>query len=145
MGDGTAVITLTADSWFLRRVSTRKHIKPDAVHWRVFKARQNEPSISYHLMVEDLATPQGIDRYQLHYQSRDTGDLPGICRLSYVNLAEDLDPPLPPRSTPDEDDDPLYRHLHCSTDPPPDEDTMRRLAKLATKNGILRPYIRAQR
>jgi len=128
------------DDWFIRRVASKKHIKPWHIHWRAFKPRKDERALSYTLQDEDLRTPAGIDRYQLHHVLP-KGDLPGLCRVSYVDLVERLSPPLPPRLTVDEDDD-RYGHLHCSTDCP-DRDHMERLAKCALENKVLRCYVRA--
>jgi hypothetical protein len=132
---------LRPGDWFLRRVARWYHIKGGAVHWKAFRPEPAERALSYTLQNDDLRTPNGLDQYQLYWVFP-SGDLPGICKLSYVNLTEDLKPPLPPWPEPDETDK-KYGHLHCHTDLPRDKDSMRRLAVLATENGVVRPFVEA--
>lgn len=141
MADRPLVRALSREDWFLRRVAYNNHIKHDTVHWKAFRPEREETALSYTLQAEDLGAADGIDRYQLYWVFP-SGDLPGICRLSYVNLTEDLEPPLPPWPDLDETDE-RYGHLHCHTDLPRDKDSMRRLAVLATENGVVRPFVEA--
>jgi hypothetical protein len=94
------------------------------------------------LQAEGLTTPEGIDAYQKYHALQPSNDLPGICRVSFLDLVERLDPPLPPRSEPNVTDT-VYGHLHCST-ACPDRLTMEKLAKLATVNGLLKPFVPAE-
>lgn len=78
---------------------------------------------------DELGSDAGIDAYHAYFSKSFGQSLPAILRFTYHGLTQRIDPPLEPRHDPDADD-PIYGHLHCSTDPPHDKAHMQRLAKL---------------
>lgn len=111
------------------------------ISWEVFRPREDEPSLSYTLQNESLRTSSGLEQYQRD-KELPSGDLPGICKLTHYDLTEALQPPRPPRFEHDLAD-PKYGHLHCVTDRPHDDVHMEKMAKLATRNGLIRPFVNA--
>ena len=69
----------------------------------------------------------------------DSGDLQGICTVSYVDLTARVEPPLSPERAPI---DGAYGQLHCETELPT-EDQQNTLAKLATENGVLLDFVKS--
>jgi hypothetical protein len=140
LADRQSLKALGREDWFLRRVAYARYIKRGLVSAKAFECRPGEVSLSYTFQDVELRTGQGLDAYHVH-SAFPSGDLPGICTISFVDLVDRTKPPLPPRFDPDPDDA-RYGHLHCSTDCP-DRDNMERLAKLATENGVVRPFVPA--
>ena len=139
MGNATGLGSFCADDGFLRR-SKRKLVRDGLVAWQVFDPREIDRTLSFTFQNDNLKTQQGIERFQLDKMLK-SGDLPGICLLTFGDLTKKLKPPLPPRYEPDEEDE-KYGHLHCVTDLPRDQDHMRLLATLATDNGVVRDFVR---
>lgn len=137
MGDQAGVVSFTTDDRFLRRVSKAGSIKRGAVGAGAFQDKH--PTLSFTLQDAVLKDPAGLDRYQRD-KALPSGDLPGICALTFHDLTESVKPPLPPRHEPDRADT-KYGHLHCCTDRPIDDDHRDNLAKLATRNGVLCQFI----
>ncbi len=128
------------DDAFLRRIAGRSRISTDGtIAPEAFKARPVENTLSFTLQNETLRTPEALDEYQ-RAKRLESGDLPGICKLTCHDLTSSLHPPLPPRPQAD-DQDANYGHLHCVTDPPA-ELQREQMAKLATRNGVVRDYVR---
>lgn len=140
MGDQASIGPFVADDSFLRRIDRKRHIHDDSVTWEAFKPRESEQSISFTYRDGSLNTQEGLQRYHRD-RVLPLGDLPGICKLAYYDLTVSLEPPLPPRSEPDLTDT-KYGHLHCCTDCPRNEIHMEMMAKLATRYGILCPFVR---
>ena len=136
-------MTFAPDGSFLRRAAGRGSIASDVVHWRAFEPRVNEAELSYTFRSEELTAETAVDEYQ-QVKRLPSGDLPGICTLTFRNLARDITPALPPRHAIDFDDE-HYGHLHCCTDLPPTRDVMEALAALATQNGVIRDFVRAKK
>jgi hypothetical protein len=144
VGDQPSLGRFVAGDSFLRHIDRRRHIAGDGtIAWGVFKPRSSELSLSFTYRDEALKMERVLDEYQQD-KMLPHGDLPGICYLSFYDLTESLDPPLPPRSEPYPADE-KYGHLHCITDIPRDEIHMEKMAKLATRNGVLRPFVRASK
>lgn len=113
---------------FLRRVSNRK-IRGGIVSPGAFTDKHE--TLSFTFQSEVLRTPEGLTQYQID-KALPSCELPGICKLTFLDLMS-LNPPLPPREDPDLDDD-KYGHLHCSTDQPTDlqRDVMAKCAEAHT-------------
>ncbi len=141
MGDNSRLGPFAADDSFLRRIDRKNRLTQDGiVSWQAFKPRDEEMSLSYTYQNDVLKTAEGLLRYQRD-NVLSSGDLPGACRLTFYDLTEALKPPLPPR--PEEDtQDTKYGLLHCVTDLPQDEIHMDKMAKLATRNGVVLPFVR---
>jgi hypothetical protein len=136
-------MNFNADDSFLRRAAGRNRIHAGVVHWKAFEPRENEQELSYTLQSADLKTDEGIDEFQ-EAKRLESGDLPGICLLTFLDLTRHIDPALPPRHEVDKDDE-KYGHLHCCTDLPANKDVMDALAKLATEHGVVRDFVRAKK
>lgn len=124
---------------FLRRVAYPDHIRRGLVHWRAF--RETGPSLSLTLQTGELRTEPGLELYQSRFRFQ-SGDLPGICWLSFLGLTKLVAPPLEPHWDSDETD-PHYGHLHCCT-APPTKPQAERLAKLVNDDeygGLLRDFV----
>ena len=141
MGAESLIEPFALDDIFLRRVGSR--IKHGAVSFKAFKPRADERTLSFTFRGPELKTEEGLKQYQRD-KVLPSGDLPGICSLSFLDLTELLNPPLPPRCAPDPEDA-KYGHLHCETDVPEDEVHMERMARLATKGGVLCEFERIRR
>jgi hypothetical protein len=112
---------------FLRRVLLPDHLKRGIVRWRTFKDK--DPRLSLTFRDEALCTDAGLDAYH-HYFSESAGAvLPGILWFSFLGLTQRIAPALEPSHDPDSAD-PVYGHLHCSTERPRDKPHMELLAKL---------------
>ena len=144
MGDQASVGPFVAGDSFLRHIDRKRHVMDDgAVSWEAFKPRDAEPSLSFTYQSEELRTEIQLTQYQRD-KALPHGDLPGLCSLTYHDFTDALRPPLVPRRDPVEADE-QYGHLHCVTDRPRDQIHMDKMAKLATRNGVLRPYVRRRR
>lgn len=134
MGGQGAIEGFRPDQYFLRRVDRIRRIRDGEVGWQAFKPRETDPALSFTFQTEELMTDKGLRNYQLYWELS-SGDLPGICRLSYADLTR---LGLPPRhdSQPNEP----YGDLHCSTALPTMEQCVA-LAKLATLNGVVREFV----
>lgn len=142
MGPREGVETFTPDDSFLRRIDRKRHALDGIVAADVFRPRPNETTLSF--TYQDALLRQGgaLAAYQ-RAKRLPSGDLPGICRLTFHDLTSKLDPPLPPRPEQDETD-PAYGHLHCVTDCPVDEIHREKMAKLATENLLLMSFVRGK-
>ena len=138
MVNGSGVGGEVPNEWFLRRIAFKRHLRPGqdgiVVHKNAFRGRLTESSLSLTLQDESLQSAESLRGYQSNCQLP-SGDLPGVCRVSYQNLVVDVIPPLPPRPEPDPTDS-LYGYLHYAIDLP-DEVQQQRLAVLATNNVVL--------
>lgn len=108
--------------------------------WEAFKDSQPTPTLSFTLQNSELRTPAGLKQFQRDKAIPSSGDLPGICMLTYADLTDEKIN-LPPRRDRDRDDE-KYGHLHCCTDRPRHQLQMERMADLATKNGVLCDMVR---
>lgn len=126
----------------LRHVSYADQLIDGVVDPGVFKARasKGETSLSFTLRADELESPAQLKDYQQKVRLP-SGDLPGICWLSIsnfrtTNVAVRHDPePLTVNP---------YGDLHCSSDVP-DSLQRKELARLATKNGVLCPFVKGPR
>ena len=144
MGDQANLGPFVAEDSFLRRIDRKRYVMDGGlVGWGVFQPREQEPSLSFTYQGEELKTDEGLSVYH-EATALPSGDLPGICKLTFYDLSQSLDPPLPPRSEPDHADKD-YGHLHCSTDCPRGQLHMEQMAKLASRNGLLRPFVRSRK
>jgi hypothetical protein len=137
VGDEASLDSFVADDVFLRRVSKKRLIKDEVVLAAAFEDKHE--TLSFTLQNEELKTDLGLDTYQ-HAKVLDSGDLPGLIGLSFLDLTISVHPPLPPRRELDEDDE-RYGALHCCSNRPIDLGHREQLAKLATNNGIVRPFV----
>lgn len=136
MGSRESVITFASTDFFLRHIDRKRFVDSDeTISADVFKPRERETGLSFTHQGPLLCHPDSIAAYQMA-KRLPSGDLPGICRLTWDDLSNKLDPPLPPRPAPI-NEDPVYGDLHCLTDCPRDEIHRDRMAKLATKHGLL--------
>ncbi|MHC4091836.1 MAG: hypothetical protein ACYSVY_16480 [Planctomycetota bacterium] len=140
MGDQPSLGPFFAEDGFLRRVDRKRRIADDIVTWEAFKPRESEAHLSFTYEDDSLKTDEGLTAYH-RAKALPRGDLPGICKLTFHDLTQALEPPLRPRPERDRSDE-EYGHLHCVTDCPSDELHMRKMATLATRNGVLRRFIR---
>ncbi len=127
---------------FLRRTAGKRYIKNGVVGWEAFKPREGEDGLSFTYQSPSLQSPEGIRSFQLD-KVLPSGDLPGICKLTYSNLAVGLSPPLLPRFKMDLDDA-KYGALHCLTELPQDQEQMEAMAQLASRNtdsGLPIPFV----
>ena len=137
MGAQPTLGPFVARDSFLRHVDREKRIKNGTVSQEVFKDKHETLSFTYQNPV--LRTKEGLVQYQQDKEF-ESGDLPGLCRLTFHDLTVSLQPPLPPRSDPVPEDK-KYGHLHCCTDRPIDDVHRRKMAHLAERNGIVRPFV----
>jgi len=126
-----------AEDSFLRHVDREKRIKNGTVSQEVFKDKHETLSFTY--QDEGLRTEAGLGQYQRD-KELGSGDLPGLCKITFHDLTVSLQPPLPPRPDRNPDDE-KYGHLHCCTDRPIDDVHRRKMAHLAERNGIVRPFV----
>lgn len=138
MGNQASVSSFAADDAFLRHVHKRSLIKDDLVHAEAFE--DEHETLSFTLRAESLLSDEGIDQYH-HDKALPSGDLPGLCQLYHRDFVDGVRPPLPPRHDPVPEDE-KYGHLHCCTDRPIDRAHREQLAKLATRNRVLREFVR---
>ena len=110
----------------MRRTSKPRMIKDGVVNWEAF--RDNHPTLSFTFRNRELSTEEGLDKYQVS-NALDSGDLPGVCMLTYDDFKVSMVPPLEPRRETDIGD-PNYGELHCVTDRPNDAQC-EAMAKLA--------------
>jgi hypothetical protein len=143
VGEDSRLGPFVADDSFLRRIDRRRYLRDGVVSWEAFKPRDGEVSLSYTYQNSVLKTSEGLRQYQAR-KALSFGDLPGACKLTFYDLTQALEPPLPPRHETD-DDDPDYGCLHCVTDPPRDPIHMEEMAKLATRNGPVLPFVPKKR
>lgn len=141
MGNRATLEPFVADDRFLRRVAKKRQIRNGIVTEGAFEDRH--PTLSFTYQDEELKSDTGLTRYQFD-KKLPSGDLPGLCVLSFQDLTVLLEPPLPPRHDIDHEDE-QYGLLHCCTDSPRDEDHREKMAKLATRNGVLREFVRASK
>jgi len=145
VGDQPYLTAFEADDSFIRRIERSRYLRDGGeVSYEAFRPREGEASLSFTFQDKILRTDAALDEYQSRKALPQSGHLPGLCRLTLYDLTVSLTPPLPPRYERDDSDD-RYGHLHCVTDLPSDEQHMERMAKLATRNGLVRPYVRAKR
>lgn len=138
MGAKANLEPFAPEDGFLRRIVWPQHIKRGFVHWRVFK--DNHPTLSFTYRNDELKTRDGLDLYQVR-TVLPSGDLPGICVLTFLDLTCLLEPPLEPRQEVDIEDE-YYGEIHCVTDQPVDKAQRQEMAKLATKHqDILRSVV----
>ena len=123
---------------FLRHVARERCIRAGLVTWEAFSDRHD--TLSFTFQNDQLRTPTGLDRYH-RTKALPSGDLPGLCKLSFHDLTVSLEPPHAPRHDPISEDE-EYGHLHCCTDPPRDQEHCEKMAKLATRNGVVREFVR---
>ncbi len=126
---------------FLRRVRFPDHIKKDGMlRWKAFKDK--DPRMSFTFRDQALKTDVALDAYH-NYFSETVGEvLPAILWFGFFGLTQRIQPPLEPRHDPDRTD-PIYGHLHCSTERPHGKPHMQLLAKLVNDGdhaGIARRY-----
>jgi len=127
---------------FLRRIVFPNLIKNGVVRRKAFK--DNHTTLSFTFRNDELKTSAGLDFYQSR-KKLPSGDLPGLCMLTYGDLTLALEPPLEPRHERDTEDE-YYGNLHCVTDRPVHDDQRERMAKLATKHKeVLRPVVSGDR
>ena len=138
MGAKASLEPFAPEDGFLRRIVYANHIKRGYVHWRAFK--DAHPTLSFTYRDDELATCAGLDLYQIR-KALPSGDLPGICMLTFLDLTCSLEPPLEPRQEVDNEDE-YYGELHCVTDQPVDKAQRQEMAKLAAKRqDVLRSVV----
>jgi hypothetical protein len=118
-------------------VDRKRHIKKGTVSPEVFEDQHGTLSFTY--QNERLRTEEGLDQYQRD-KALKSGDLPGLCKLTFYDLTVTLRPKLLPRWHPVPEDE-KYGRLHCCTDRPADDVHRRKMAHLAERNGIVRPFV----
>jgi hypothetical protein len=128
-----------AEDSFLRHADRNRLFKDGTVSPEVFKLRKNDSTLSFTYQDESLRDETALDQYQLDKELL-SGDLPGLCKLTWNDLTVSLDPALPARHDPNSIDE-KYGHLHCCTDPPRDDEQCSVMASLADRNGIVREFI----
>ena len=138
MGGQASVDSFVAEDSFLRHVDRKRYLKRGIVTWKAFD--DHHETLSFTFQDAGLKTEAGLNQYQRD-KALPSGDLPGICKLSFYDLTESLRPPLPPRRDPNLDDE-RYGHLHCCTDLPIDLEHKVEMAKLASRYGVLREFAR---
>lgn len=143
MGEHPSVGPFGATDSFLRRVDRKGYLKNGIVSSEVFKERQFERTLSFTFQDLGLCSKSGIDQYQID-KELPSGDLPGICKLTWNDLTVSLEPPLPPRSVEDPGDK-KYGHLHCCTDPPHNDEQRALMAYMAGRNAIVRDFVRKRK
>ena len=143
MGDAPRLEPFRETDSFLRRVSKRKGIREGFVLPAAFAVRPGEPSLSFTFQDFTLQSPDALEDYHVG-NALPSGDLPGICKLTFQDLVRSLVPPLPPRQKPEPQDE-RYGHLHCETDPPVDDAHQTEMAKLASKHGVLLEFVPKKR
>ena len=141
MGTHRVVGPFVADDSFLRHVDRKRLIKDGTVNLKAFK--DTHPTLSFTYQDQNLKIENGLDRYQRD-KALPSGDLPGLIRLTFHDLAAALEPPLPPRPDPVPQDE-RYGHLHCCTDRPIDDVQRSKMAKLAEDNGIVAEFVRKKK
>lgn len=143
MGDQESLAPFIPQDSFLRRIARKSDAKLGMIGQRAFEPREGEPTLSFTHQDATLQGEAGLNQYWIDSALR-FGDLPAICKLTFYDLTESLQPPLPPRPRKDSKDK-KYGHLHCSTDLPVDEQHREKMAKLATDNGLLREHVKASK
>ena len=137
MGERLTLEPFCAEDSFLRHADRKNHIRRGTVLHDVFKDKHGTLSFTY--QDDNLRTEAGLDQYQRD-KALPSGDLPGLCRLTFLDLTRELEPPLPPRPDPVAQDE-KYGHLHCCTDRPIDDAQRRTMAACAERNGELRELV----
>lgn len=147
MGEQRGVGDFVAEDRFLRRTDRKGYIKERdgrfVVVWEAFKPRPNERDLSFTFQALQLQSEEALRQFQQDKELPESGDLPGICRLSYANLN---DQSLPPRFKEDPDDT-VYGKLHHVTDLP-SQPQMESLAAMASQNndfGLPFPLIKRRK
>jgi hypothetical protein len=117
---------------FLRRTDRPNRIKGGLVFWEAFKPRMphDTDGLSFTYQNHQLQNEDSLRQFQVDHELK-LGDLPGVCRITFGDLTECLQPPLPPRSKADPDDK-RYGGLHCLTDLPVSQEHMESMANLAS-------------
>lgn len=116
---------------FLRRVRLKDHIKKGLVRWRAFK--DGDPRMSFTFRDQKLHTEEGLKEYHAYCSEKARVTLPAILWFSFRGLVMEIEPPLEPEHDPVKDD-PVYGHLHCSTEAPHDRVHRDLMAKLVNDN-----------
>lgn len=137
MGESAALGPFVAEDSFLRHVANKRYMKKEMFSPNVFDDRHE--TLSFTFQTQHLHTDEGLDQYH-EYKELPSGDLPGLCILTFHDLTVSLQPPLPPRQDPNPTDK-RYGHLHCCTDRPADDAQRRAMAHLAKQHGIVRPFV----
>lgn len=138
MGDVTGQCVFQSLDFFLRRTSKKRLMKDGIISWEAF--RDDHPTLSFTFQSSTLKTEAALTEYQAA-KKLPSGDLPGICKLSYENLAVELVPHLPPRWD-DDKTDVEYGKLHCSTDRPNDVQC-KIMSEMASRHGVVRDFVKA--
>lgn len=129
--------------FFLRHISKKRQAPEGIIAPCAFELRRAELTLSLTFQSDRLKTDEDLRQYQEAKAIRPSGDLPGLCRVSYRNLVSDVDPPLEPELDKNPDDK-VYGDLHYVTEPP-DEEQRAVLAFHARNNGgLLRPFVRSR-
>ncbi len=95
MGPRDGVEAFAPDDSFLRRIDKKRHALDGIIAADVFRPRTNETTLSFTYQDASLRQEGALAAYQLA-KRLPSGDLPGICRLTFHDLTRKLDPPLPP-------------------------------------------------
>ncbi len=144
MGHEAIVTSFSPNDSFLRHIDRKRFVSQEAgvavISREAFRPRKQEKTLSLFYQDGSLRTDEQIDAYR-EKKRLPSGDLVGLCRLTFHDLTGSLSPPRPPRLDPDHGD-PEYGHLHHAIDLPVDERHMDEMAKLATRNGLVRPFER---
>jgi hypothetical protein len=125
---------------FLRRVDWHSRFKRDVLLWKAFN--DQHPRMSWTFRNGTLKSDAALDAYHAYFSERFGESLPAILWFTFHGLTRRIVPPLEPQLDPDSDD-PMYGHLHCSTDALRDKEHRERLAKLVNDGvhaGIARRY-----
>ena len=112
MGARDGVAAFAPDDSFLRRIDRKRHALDGIIATDVFKPRPNETTLSFTYQDASLRQEGALAAYQFSKRLR-SGDLPGICRLTFHDLTIKLDPPLPPRPEQDEAGSSLWAPALC--------------------------------
>jgi len=70
---------------FLRHVAKARYLRNEIISHEVF--RDKHETLSLTLQAGALLVPEGLDQYQLDKELIPSRDLPGICKLTWKDLA----------------------------------------------------------
>lgn len=141
MGVESSLGPFANEDSFLRRFLKRGLIKDGTVSAEAFEDKHE--TLSFTFQDDGLRTDHGLNDYH-SAKELPSGDLPGLCKLTFHDLTVTLRPPLPPRPDPDPQDD-EYGHLHCCTDQPSSDAQRTLMARLAERHGVVRPFVRKKK